>query len=483
MINVETPVKDDHEHFADARPMPKNIRAGVGKSVHEPDDLGRQAWYHPFQVFQAYRVMRQLGQGGQINPRSLEALMKSWEAVDAARLVTLLINVAPLVMPRISGRVISNRTAGESHENFWAWRKSHNPQRLVGEHGFAEAELRRWHNDIALTAYGLDPLRAWFDLTRNIAWGAWERVQGKVRLAHDLYTMAEIVRLYAGEFLRVELPEEDEVWHGSYAGAIKERRYGHPRVTERRRHVRRRIAREFGLDGGIRLVWFVEGGTEIGFVSRYSQLTGYECDSLGIAVKNLWGSGSVRGKHSPLLRQRLEEARREDQFTYVTLDSKPDMSPELRQLARDGLITAGFKIWRGDFESDNFTDEELAAIVRAVAKEAGVEVRIDAWAITKQREGETGTGDAIKRCLRGQPYELGKGKEWGAKLVEWAVEQRCPEGIAEDGDRPVVALLWYLFRGCSADYLGSVDNLRVGDDGKVVERKKPEEKPPPPRAA
>ena len=467
MVEVRTPIADDHEHFADARPMPKNIRAGVGKSVHEPGDLGRQVWYHPFQVFQAYRVMRQLGQRRQINPRSLEALMKSWEVVDAARLVTLLINVAPLVMPWISGRVISNRTAGESYESFWAWRRSHNPQHLVGEHGFAEAELRRWHDDMARTAYGLDPLSAWFDLTRNVAWDAWERVKGKARLAHELYTMAQIIRLYANEFLHTDLPEEDEVWHGPMSRKVKERDYGHPLVTGRRRDVRRRVARKFGLDGGVRVVWFVEGDTEKAFISRYGELTGFQCDARGIAIKNLKGSGGVKREH---LRQRLEEARQEDQFTYVTVDSLPNMSKELRQLAHDGLITAGFRIWRGDFESDNFTDKELAAIVRATAKEADVEVRINAGAISKEREGETATGGAIKRCLRGQPYQLGKGGKWGAKLAEWAVEQRCPEEIAEDGDRPMVALLWSLVRDCSADYLGSVENLRVGDDGKIVER-------------
>ncbi|KKK48332.1 hypothetical protein LCGC14_3146180, partial [marine sediment metagenome] len=227
-----------------------------------------------------------------------------------------------------------NRTAGESYESFWAWRRSHNPQHLVGEHGFAEAELRRWHDDMARMAYGLDPLSAWFDLTRNVAWDAWERVKGKARLAHELYTMAEIVRLYAREFHRIELLEEDEVWHGPHARAVKERRYGHPKVTDRRRDIRRRIAREFGLDGGIRVVWFVEGDTEKAFISRYGELTGFQCDARGIAIKNLKGSGGVKREH---LRQRLEEARQEDQFTHVTVDSLPNMSKELRQLAHENL--------------------------------------------------------------------------------------------------------------------------------------------------
>jgi hypothetical protein len=272
---------------------------------------------------------------------------------------------------RISGQITSDPFQGQSYEEYWRWRSAHDADDFLKNLGIGREDLRRWNELLAQMTLGLDPLRGWFDLTRHVAWQSWQGVDGKPLLAHDLFVMAEVIRRYAEEFLSLELPEEDEVWHGPYVREIKQRQYGYPRATERRREVRRRIAREFGLDGEIRLVWVVEGDTEESFVAEYGELIGVTPDALGMTVFNLKGDAQLKGPH---VHQRLREARREDQFAQVTLDRNDSLVPTLRAWSDEGLITAGWHMWEGDFESDNFGDDEIGQILVACAAEDGVEV-------------------------------------------------------------------------------------------------------------
>lgn len=281
--------------------------------------------------------------------------------------------------------------------------------------------------------------------------------------------MAEVIRRYAEEFLRLQLPEEDELAHGPYVREIKQRQYGYPRVSERRREVRRRITREFGLDGNVRLVWVVEGDTEQGFIAEYGTLIGVTPDAVGMTVYNLRGDAQLKGQQ---VRQRLIEARKEDQFAHVTVDRNESLVPTLRTWSDEGLITASWKMWDGDFESDNFTDNELAVLVRVRAAENGVIVKIDGPAITDARREAKSTESAVNACLGGQHYKLQKDARWGRKLAEWTVSHECPAEISEDGDRPIAGLLTYLLRACSAEFLGSVQRYRVDrTTGKIVAKR------------
>src|SRR5204863_5604126 len=98
--------------------------------------------------------------------------------------------------------------------------------------------------------------------------------------------------------------------------------YGSRRVTDGRRDVRRRIARRYGLDSSIRLVWFLEGETEIGFIDTFCSEVGIRLENRGILVQNLKGHGGLGSIKQDKFDRRLAEARREEQFTFVTLDDE-----------------------------------------------------------------------------------------------------------------------------------------------------------------
>ena len=485
IFDVDWPTAD-HRHFADGRPMPARLAdiEGFQLPVWELDS---QAWFHPFQLWQAYFLRRHLNSltlspGIVLGPEerymeicaqkrasdqlSIEHLMRRWDYVDSFRLVDFAIAVAPLVLFRISGQILSDISRGESYDEFWRWRSSHDADSFLAKNGVCHEDLRRWNEGLSHAAYGLDPLRGWFHLTRHVAWKSWQGVQGKVLLVHDLYVLAEVIRRYAEEFLAVQLPEEDELSHGPYVREIKQRQYGYPRASERRREVRRRIAREFGLDGDVRLVWIVEGDTEEGFVDEYGKLLGVTADAVGMTIFNIKGESNVG---SSQVRQRLLEARREDQFVYVTLDRNDSLRPTLRVLCDDSLITAGWEMWDCDFEGDNYTDEELAELVLTRADEEGVSISIDGAAVKNERTRASSTEGAINACLKGQHYKLKKDALWGRKLARWALERSAPPDAAKEGDRAVTTRFTHLLRACSAEFLGSVERYRVdGTTGKIV---------------
>jgi hypothetical protein len=479
-VEVEPPTHD-HSHFVDVR-APRPITK-ISAELRLIQSLEHQAWYHPFQIWQAYLVRRYLT-GLRIADagvffsatsfketattqrknaiESVSRLARSWDVVDSLRLVTFLAQVAPLVMPSISGRLTTNSGAGESYEGFIRWRMRHDQLRIAEELSLTKSDIERWHEKLATFAYGLDPLRDWLDLTRLVSWAKWNSVKGKPALAHRLYTMARIIRDYAKMFLSIDLPEEDELWHGGYVKQIKLRDYGVPRLDFGGRDATRRVAREFGVAGDIRLIWFVEGDTEIGFIKRFAHVAGVSLNDRGMELVNLRGDGELK---SPQVRQRLALARGEDQFTYVLVDASTASKKALRHLAEGGLVTAGFTVWdSGDFERANFSDAELGSLATQRAAKSGVTVSLTGQDIAKWRNQGHATGSAVNRALREQHFELAKGEEWGCILADWAAEHVPPPDYSVDGERPVVAIFARLVRACAADFLGSISHFRVDPD-------------------
>jgi hypothetical protein len=481
----------DHDHFVDLS-IPARTEEEIQERMERKDESFsahlRRAWYHPFQAWQAYRLRWHLNLA--VDPMTVFAApdryqemierarsgrlisasrwVSDWQFVDSFRMTTFLVTAAPLVMFRISRKVVSNPLAGESYEDYWLWRGKHEANDLMSDLGVTASDLRRWHELLAADAYRIDPLSSWFDLVQQVSWDKKERARNDVLLAHDFYVMAQIVRHYAADFLSVDLPEEDEVWHGPHARVVKENLYGTPKVTLADRKTRRRIAREFGVVGDERLVWYVEGETEEAFIDRYGDLQQMAADAAGITVVNLRGEGGLK---SPGFHERLKVDGREERFTYVMVDGSAETKAALRRVSEEYLITAGYRIWDGDFESANFTDSELAEVVRRVAAEDGVDVSIDGDCISQARLNQASSEQAINQCLRGQHYRLPKGKRWGERLAEWAKENPCPEEKAVDGERPVVAVFLMCIRNSFADYLGSVTEYRVDPEtGKIVER-------------
>lgn len=484
---------DGHEHFADGRPPRLTLRASR-RLVRRLERFEPDAWYHPVQIWSAFNVSRRLTSmnvspmsvlgdqrrhielhrlAGDVIRRGLKEWLSEWDLVDCLRLEAFIVSISPLALTRINGRVVANSSTGESLDDYPRWRETHTSSMLLNDHGVSHADIVRWHRALALEASLQDPLRPWFDLTSNISWDKWERISGKPRLAHDFYVMAATLRVYASEFLDLDLPEEDEVMYGPQARHVKETLYGASNVAGAGRDIRRRIARDFGVDAEVRVAWMVEGHTEEGFIDRYGVRDSMYCPAAGISVINLFGDSTLQTPYPP---ERLEKAGREDQFTHVMVDRSAEAKKTLRAWSswldeRPPLLTAGWKMSEPDFEGANFSDTELADLVRVLANEQGVPVSISGEEISEERRrGARSTEEAIKTCLKGQAYPFKKDRAWGERLADWASDHPYIDDQSAKGERQVVQVFAHLLRAARSDYKGSIERFMVDPEtGEIVQ--------------
>ena len=477
----------DEQYWTDLRPLPLSLsRRALEKSV---SSLANEALYHPFQVWQAKLVhdclrpriatswalapspayLANARRVRNSNRRSLSRLLSDQVLLDSYRLIAVLLDIAPISLPRVTHRIVGG--IDEPLEEYWLWRRDHDPDSLLAHHDVTPGDFRRWHEDLAKRAALIDPLVGWFALTQQVALEKRKPLEssafaptGPARLAQDLYLMAQTLRSYANEFLPLDLPEEDVLRWGPQAAATNERFFGSPYVTRGSRNVRRRVAREYGLDSGVRAFWFVEGTTEIGFVERYCEGRGIDLGNLGIQLLSLEGIGGLEGKK---LDQSLKTARREGQFVFVTVDDEADARARLRTLAGAGLTTAGYRLWKGRcFETANFSDDELAHVT-AKYLELPNEHRFTASQLSSARKQTPSVKDAIRACLRGSGYNFDTGRKWGEELALWAL---AAEERQEEGERPMVSDLLMVFRSAHASFTGTVTRFRVDEEGKLKER-------------
>lgn len=142
--------------------------------------------------------------------------------------------------------------------------------------------LERIHSDLCVDADLLD--RNGDVHTLLMLQPAPKRLETDGQLGGALYlkTMAEILRRGTEAALGVRLREEAECGVRLVPADLKRQRYGADRILDNDLGVQGRYIREFGLNSGIYLRWYVEGTTEWGAVNS---ILGHQ----GVDVVNLRG--------------------------------------------------------------------------------------------------------------------------------------------------------------------------------------------------
>jgi hypothetical protein len=449
--------------------------------------------WHPFQLWQFVWLTRILqvpialdaGLGGpdqyadlarrllQGLPEQLAEYANSERHAAFLRIVGLLLAAEPLVHTILDPKVVTRPMAGESFEEYFDWRRSYDGASILSKVGLALDDVEKWHCDISIQAQLGDPLEDWRVLLRHANRDKRKRLKGSALQADSLYDHAEVLRRYIETYHGRQLVEEDDVRHGPYSQTVKESHYGAKRTADFDRTVFRRIARDFDLDPQARTTWFVEGDTEEAFIEGLSERMGINLNGAGVEVMNLEGLG---GLASHRFRELLERFQREEVFSYVSIDhdSNPDAPRQLSHYAKSDLLPAGFRVWDPDFETVNFTLDELASVATKMANDDGVSVSIAAEDIEEElATSGIPVGKAIERLLNRRRYYGGKGERWGAYLADHAAHHDCPRDLAdEDGRRAAVGLLFFLLRGQTSNYKATIKHSEVAEGGGVVSRRR-----------
>jgi len=387
-------------------------------------------------------------------------------------LLALLLCVDPLVHVDVFHSHTCNLFR-ESPEAYFPWIAAQDGAAWLAAVKLDTDEVRLWHERLSLRGQMRDPFGSFRTLVRLSNRNERKRLRGEGLLAQDFYDAAQNLRTYLHRYHAVTVPEELRVGRLVDPDA--------PPVSLRDE------MRRLGLDPQERVVWFLEGETEMAYVEAWCAAVGIDLRSSGVELRNAEGTGFF-AKRS--FRDQLAYLQREEIYAYVSVDrdanpnergrgsaegreSDPTHIRELKQLEADKRLPIGFKEWRGNFVEANFTLAEVTAIARKMAEDAGCPVDLSIQEIEQERlfkpdgnpRGTKGTvEEAIKRLLeRKAKFPWGKGTVWGEALADWAhdhpwlAEDKQESTTLNDDKRPITQVILMLMLARSTSYDLSVE--------------------------
>ena len=295
------------------------------------------------------------------------------------------------------------------------------------------------------------------------------QIREKLGGAILLLTMVEMLRRFSEQTFNVKLPEEDELGFGYYPQGVKENIYDANRLYDGNRRSANLFLREWGLDYGVRLRWYVEGDTELGALEWMFS------NNHSIELINLRGQVAERAGKGLTFRENLLNDLRAQIFSLVTIDS--DVSANVRvvrKAAENDEICGGFVVSDPNFEEMNFALPELREIVWNIAVENGATVEQRAVFENATNHAQS-FSDLLNSARRALPIlnQEGKGRKWGARLMQYAWSHRSlpTTGTDETKTRPIIEAVLAGLRARSSSYLHTRRDNKVDPiTGKLVRR-------------
>jgi hypothetical protein len=326
-------------------------------------------------------------------------------------------------------------------------------RRVLDELGLTLEAVKGMHQRIALDGMGIgdgDPLRYWHMLIRMAPAKQRARLRGKARCAQDAYDAAEMLRRYYFDLTGELLPNPDDIFDLSDKSWKKQFFGKWPAFS----YTRADLAVELRLRDlhphQVHIV--VEGETEE-IVCRHvlETVAGMALNDMGVSIQRLFGVGNMR-------REMLRALKAFPRFLVFVADREGDMAREVEALKKEGVLTdEATCLWETSFEEDNFSDEELVAIIAAIGTDRGATLTLDAQtmrALYDARRGEVGK-DA--KGLASFALSLAQRPQYGSVVAsKTQLAERMADLILEDlrepgadvvsEERPIASMLVSIFR-------------------------------------
>ena len=296
------------------------------------------------------------------------------------------------------------------------------------------------------------------------------RFKGRLRLAYDLYEIAEVIRLFLEKVSDKPVTKE---WHpnGHPDTPWVERVYGNqPKFGSP--EFLRPVVRHFGLDPAFRMRWLVEGETEEGFILRYTERLGANIGEF-VTIRNFGGDGSFQ-RQIPAIDADLQAAREEQCFVTLTFDDDSNSTrSRLGGLVQNGHVNVPFVLNKPDFELENFTVSQLVSVAAAWASDLSKPIKLNqetlaegvSLRIEEKKEGFQKAFNSVLYLNGEKQYKLSKGAEWGERLADCLLETRDSElesgTYSEHSLTKIERQLLFIMRNSEPfiDYLGSIRHL------------------------
>ena len=444
--------------YVDER-IPRRRRSGftnVFADVKVPPDL--KLLFHPFRYYTVYQIERilnlhiqplqmlQADRYGDLLTREIDHFSDWSSEAEFPDLIyrwnticTIAIATEPCFFTKIFrtiryGLGSDVETQQRFVKNHWEIIKK-NYQELGVE------EVRKFCDELCFNADLLDNNHDVYRVLRLGKGTSRLKVRSKLGGAIILRTMSEILRRAAEEAFNMQFPEEDELGLGLPSNGIKESLYGAERLFDGDQQAAREYVREYGLDYGVRVRWYVEGFTEYGALNKI-----FESNN-AIELINLKGKVVQRGGKGVAFRENLKLDSTAGIFSFISIDTdNEDYVRVIRDAAENEEVFGLIFFADPDFEFHNFDIVELEEILWNIADENGAQV-----------EARESLHNAIQDCTTGEYLlreakrlipelrQVAKGIDWGEKLIEYAWNNR-------EIERPIHNAIQNAIRAASVEY-------------------------------
>jgi hypothetical protein len=388
------------------------------------DEQGREeTWifYHPIQILQVvpiYTTMtwltsyealpkdsagyQQYVEEAMKERRRLEEILhRTGDNVD--RLCQLILVLGDVYLPRIRKRLSCFDLFNETFlEDWYGWVKDLDIPNEVKRLGFDNDMIHRWYKHLSLDGKTFDPLSDWYLLVRHISPAKRQKLRGKAILAQDYYDFAYVLKHLLEDLGMGELCEPDEVTDAN-KGFWKLQRYG-GRVDYKSRSILENILREYGISTKLLVFLLCEGETEMQAIPIIAEAMGINFEEKGIHFECLGGSAF----NKTVWRLRLGQIQDENGVPFAILDKENKADECMEGFSKAGLIDQeNYVLWEDEFESANWTDEEILEQFNDLARESHVNLVLSPDHIQSYRDQQIKDRKSTKitKLLERMAYE------------------------------------------------------------------------------
>ena len=349
--------------------------------------------YHPYQIFRLHEVNRQsiwsiklpnysLSEGfenemrgsiSEILGRRLASLRQSEDS--QLKILALLLLIEDRYLPDIRGwstSYPSDILRPEITKNWYEWAETFDPNLVLQESGFTIEEIKQIRHDFAMQGHIVDPNSNWYLVIRYATYEWRGKLKNEVLLAWDYYEVVEMLRQFLTDLTGAYQPGVDDLvalgnsnWKKRVYGIAAEQ------IDFYRGNALPGLLRQFGLDPRIKVLFVVEGDSEMAFVERWCERKGIDLNYLAVRQVTLDGVSGLKNRR---VRQYLHDALADGACTILAVDEEQDAAEVLQQLVQENLIERVFDVadlrrqdrlaigailWKPCFEDANFTFDEL----------------------------------------------------------------------------------------------------------------------------
>jgi len=350
------------------------------------------------------------------------------------RRISLLILLETPYRPLYRFRLVMGALRQFNWEEWNRWKsEKFQPTTILKRCGLSIEEVARFRDSLSFDVMYSDPMANWYMLLRSIRYTKKAMLTGRALRAQDHYEYISLLDFFLKDLTGERQPEPDDIVDGS-GGSWKKEIYGDDFDLDRV-ETRHKIMDEFFVPGeGLitKLYLFVEGRSESECIRPFchAMLWPLETDTV---LKQIGGIGGLRH-----LKHELEIAKQEKVKAYLIVDPHEGAKTRIEDLVRERLLEPqAFKIWSRNFEDDNFSQNDMLAMVNEILRDYALSIsREDVASLTARNMTYWDTlRDAFWRKY-GFPLEARVGKPDLARRLSHLRVKEIRQEVATDQYKP-----------------------------------------------